>query len=83
MNTLKPIIKFNGGDPIALCKRCFIIMCYVSCSSEEQDMRDDIKCIVRSPNGDSINLYTTIPVGDPAPTYCDKCKELLNYSVNE
>ena len=71
---MKPIIKFNGGAPIALCNRCFTIICYVSCTDEDGD-----ECKVLRPYGDDYS----ITIGDKVPIYCNKCKELLKYSLNE
>jgi hypothetical protein len=78
---MKPraIVKFNGGVPIALCNRCFIIMCYVSCTEETGD-----ECVVKTSNFDHEgNICTTVAKGEPVPIYCDKCKNLLSYSLNE
>ena len=44
MKLTKPIIKFNGGKPVALCNRCFCMMCYVSCKDEDLDK--DGNCVV-------------------------------------
>lgn len=76
---LKPIIKFNGGVPIALCNRCFIMMCYVSCAEDDGEY-----CKVRESKFDlNGELCTSTKKGETPPVYCDKCKELLNYSLNE
>jgi hypothetical protein len=71
---MKPIIKFNGGAPIALCNRCFTIICYVSCTDEDGD-----DCNVLRPYGDDYS----ITIGGKVPIHCNKCKELLKYSLNE
>lgn len=71
MKKINPIIKFNSGNPIALCNRCFVIMCYVSCTEKDGEF-----CKVLSPN----DKYTTSVAGDETPLYCNKCKELLTYS---
>ena len=73
MSKIKPIIKFNGGAPVALCNRCFTIICYVSCTEEDGD-----ECKVLRPYRDDL-----VTRGDKTPTHCDKCKELLKYSLNE
>ena len=67
-----PIIKFNGGSPIALCHRCFTIMCYVTCD-------DEGNCKVK----ESYNDNTTATNGDKIPQYCRHCNELLKYTLNE
>jgi len=79
MNEPKPIIKFNGGNPIALCNRCFIIMCDVSCTSLE----DHQTCIVTSRNGNNDGDYIDTPIGGIPPLYCKHCANLLKYSLNE
>ena len=79
MKKPKPIIKFNGGVPIALCNRCFIIMCYVSCTEEDGEF-----CKVRESKFDyEGSLCISTPKGETPPIYCDKCKNLLKYSLNE
>lgn len=81
MKIPKPIIKFNGGCPVALCNRCFIIMCYVSCA--DKDLDRDGNCVVIEHNGDAERMYTKSPIGEAPPLYCDRCKELLTYTLNE
>ena len=76
---MKPIIKFNGGSPIALCNRCFIMMCYVTYEGEDGE---DAK-VVSSKFDYEGNLCTSVPKGETPPVHCDKCKKLLNYSLNE
>lgn len=80
MKLPKPIIKFNGGNPIALCNRCFCIMCYVACANN--DIED--KCVVverKSVGG--IDLIDT-GIGKDVPPFCSVCSNLLlNYSLNE
>ena len=74
MKNQKPIIKFNGGNPVALCNRCFTIICYVRCTEEDGEY------------GKVLRQYReelTLPIGSPSPTHCDKCKELLKYTLNE
>lgn len=76
---LRPIVKFNGGVPIALCNRCFIMMCYVSCTDEDGD-----DCVVTSTKFDYEGLpCISTPKGGTPPIYCDKCSNLLKYSLNE
>lgn len=69
----KPLIKFNGGNPVALCNRCFTIMCYIECTEEGEN------CVVTKIKMESI----TTPIGEAPPSYCTKCNELLTYSINE
>lgn len=77
----KPIIKFNGGKPVALCNRCFAMMCYVSCS--EKDYEIEGNCVVIEVREDKDGDYITTPIGKVPPAYCDKCDKLLTYSINE
>jgi len=72
----KPIIKINGGNPIALCNRCFAIMCYVT-------HKDENKSVVLSIHGNGIKDYTSAKIGSKVPSYCDECLHLLNYTLNE
>ena len=67
----EPIIKFNNGNPIVLCNRCFVIICQVSFNS------DGVYVIRKnsSPNN------TELKVGSLPPAYCDKCEKLLAYSL--
>ena len=74
----KPIIKFNGGKPIALCNRCFVIMCYVTCSENDSD-----DCSVIEVKDDGKEDYISTPIGKTPPSYCDKCTKLLTYTINE
>jgi len=77
MKKLTPIIKFNGGNPVALCNRCYIIMCFVSSKEGENYIVEDI-------NGNNEGPYISESMlGKAPPIYCDKCKQLLTYSVNE
>jgi len=71
-----PIIKFNGGKPVCLCNRCFIIMCYVK-------YIDDDTCVIVEINGNGEERYTSTPIGSPPPLYCDRCDKLLTYTLNE
>jgi hypothetical protein len=74
-----PIIKFNGGNPVAICNVCRVVMCYVSCTEKDGEY-----CKVREPltnnNGED---YISTPIGETPPLYCGKCETLLNYSLNE
>jgi invasion protein IalB len=72
-----PIIKFNGGEPIALCNRCFVIMCYVTCTEEGED------CKVLRANSGVLFDNTSAKKGDAVPIYCDQCDKLLKYALNE
>lgn len=82
MKSIKPIVKFNNGNPIALCNRCFSIMCYVSCYIEDLDFDGDCVVIEQCIRGNK--LITTTPIGHKPPIYCDDCKKLLQgYSLNE
>jgi hypothetical protein len=77
MKKQKPLIKFNSGNPIALCNRCFVIMCSVTYNNEtEESSVLDIK-------GDNEGDYISTPIGKTPPSYCDKCSKLLTYSINE
>jgi hypothetical protein len=78
MKKPRPMIKFNGGKPVALCNRCFVIMCYVSCTEDDGE-----NCAVIEVNGDGKEDYITTPIGQVPPPYCDKCNKLLTYSINE
>ena len=70
MRMINPLIKFNGGSPVAICNRCSVIMCKVSCSEEDGD---DCKVISNT------EFLTKIQIGDKPPLYCDGCRELLKY----
>ena len=71
----KPIIKFNDGHPIALCNRCFLMMCFVD------SMNDN--CVIVEIRNDGKENFTSVPIGQRPPAYCDKCDKLLTYSINE
>ena len=80
MNKPKPLIKFNGGNPIALCNRCFCIMCYVSCTDDNIDSED---CVVIERRGLGDEDYISTPIGKTPPSFCNSCYELLfGYSLN-
>jgi len=82
MEQPKPIIKFNGGNPVALCNRCFCIMCYVSCNEKDLDKEGNCVVIERRYLGDEECIKT--PLGEVPPSFCDKCRDLLlNFSLNE
>ncbi len=74
-----PLIKLNGGKPVALCNRCFAMMCYVKCYGEIEEG----KCVVIEVRDNGREDYIKTPIGDLPPSYCDKCKFLLSYSINE
>lgn len=75
MKSLKPLIKENGGNPVALCNRCFCMMCYVSCPNNDFDNPEGCVVIERRNHGDGDFIKTE--VGKTPPVYCDKCHELL------
>ena len=77
---VKPIIKFNGGNPVALCNRCRIIMCYVSGIKNEGKQE---KWVVRESLVSKELDITSRPIGKEAPTHCDNCLNLLNITLNE
>ena len=82
MKLPKPLIKFNDGKPIALCNRCFCIMCYVSCDVEDFEVEG--KCTVIKRNGDGDADYIDTPIGKVPPAYCNSCNFLLlKFSLNE
>lgn len=81
MKKVIPIIKFNGGKPVALCNRCFAMMCYVSCT--ENDYETEGNCVVIDVRGDGNEDFISTPIGKVPPPYCDKCTKLLTYSINE
>lgn len=60
-----------SGDSIALCNRCFAIICYVVCDKDSEN------CKVTEPN----KHYTNAKIGDIVPSYCKQCKELLTYTI--
>ncbi len=76
-----PLIKFNSGKPVALCNRCFAIMCYVSCT--EDDYKKEGNCVVMEVIDDGKESFITTEIGKVPPVYCDKCNKLLTYSINE
>lgn len=61
------ILNVNG-ESIALCNRCYIIICEVMCNGGD--------CKVLNPNKNN----TKSKIGDDVPIYCTKCKELLTYT---
>jgi hypothetical protein len=70
---LEPIIKFNGGRPVALCNNCSRIMCYVSCT--EEILEKNGNCIVVEICGTLDGDYISTPIGKVPPVYCNKCDE--------
>lgn len=77
MKKPNPLIHFNNGEPIALCNRCFAMMCYVDCDKNAENCK---VVEIRDLNGVK---YITTPIGKTPPPYCNKCELLLNYSLNE
>lgn len=78
---MNPIIKFNGGAPIALCNRCFIMICNVMYVGEGKGVEG---YVVSEPKYDHFgDPCTTQQRGSMPPVYCDKCTKLLTYSMNE
>jgi hypothetical protein len=75
---IKPIIKFNGGEPVALCNKCYAIMCYVSCREDDGEF-----CRVKEVRNINGRNYISTKIGQPPPPYCDVCNDLYNYSLNE
>ncbi len=73
----QPLIKANNGNPVALCNRCFAMMCFLKCVNEIEN------CIVIEVRSDGYADYITTPIGHEPPPYCDKCDRLLSYSLNE
>lgn len=69
----------NNGKPIALCNRCFCMMCYVKCEDDDTDKA----CIIIEHRNHGEGDFTSKPIGTTPPIYCDKCDKLLNeYSLN-
>ena len=64
----KPVIKFNSGNPVALCLKCSVIMCYIDVSEGKNE--------VYRTNSSSID---ELKEGDKIPLYCKDClvKELI------
>jgi hypothetical protein len=81
MKKLIPFIMPNNGKPVALCNRCFCMMCFVACPDNNTD--DAENCVVierRNHGGDD---FISTPIGDKPPVFCDKCDKLLNeYCLN-
>jgi hypothetical protein len=79
MNIPKPIIKYNGGNPVALCNRCFCMMCFVTI--KETDKGDEY--VIIDKRGILDTYYTSANIGDNPPSFCDKCQNLLfGYNLN-
>ena len=78
MKKPNPIIKNKNGEPIALCNRCFAIMCYLSCKEEDGEFCKVTE--IRNRNGFD---YISTPIGEPPPPYCNGCDKLLTYTLNE
>lgn len=80
-NNKKPIIKFNGGNPVALCNGCRSMMCYVSFVETEKNGVD--KWVVRYNIANGSGYMVTTNIGDDVPIYCDKCSDLLSIRLNQ
>jgi hypothetical protein len=78
MSKPNPKIKFNGGNPVAICNRCSVIMCYVNCGENSGEFCKIID--INQVNG--VDVIST-PIGKKPPAFCNSCNELLNYSLNE
>jgi hypothetical protein len=76
----KPIIKFNDGNPVALCNRCRVMMCYVIVvkKDDEQD-----KWVVGERGTSQLGDLVKTTAGKTPPIYCDECSKLLNMNLNE
>ena len=71
MKQKPPIVKYNNGNPIALCK----IICYVATSNPETDYG-----IVLYDHQNN----SPVGIGEATPSYCSVCLDLLtNYKLNE
>lgn len=77
MKKPNPMIKRNGGNPIALCNRCSAIMCYVSCKEEDGEF-----CKVKEVRSMNNVDYIKTPVGETPPPFCQQCDMLFSYSLN-
>jgi hypothetical protein len=81
MKSPKPIIKFNSGQPVALCNRCFCMMCYVSCENDN-DLNEHNCVVIEKRSYGDVNL-TSVNIGEPPPSFCDACiKFLFSYCLN-
>jgi len=73
----KVIIKTNGDKKLALCNRCYAIICYVKCDENNN-------CVIIESNSNEVEFYTPSKIGSDIPIYCDKCLDLLtNTCLNE
>lgn len=75
MRTLKPLIKENGGKPVALCNRCFCMMCYVSCQDNNLDNPNG--CVVIEIRNHGNGDFIKTKLGEIPPVFCDSCNNLL------
>jgi hypothetical protein len=66
---IKPKIKFNNGNPVALCNDCDKILCYVQLNDFNKTYS-----VRQYFSYDLVNLK----IGDAAPCYCSKCVEINN-----
>lgn len=81
MKIPKPNIQSNNGKPVALCNRCFCVMCYVKCNNNDLEKENNCVIVAKRPVGDK--FYITAPLGSVPPSYCDICSDLLfKYSLN-
>ena len=78
MKELKPILKFNSGNPIALCNKCMVTMYYVSCREQDGEYGIILRQIPNRDNG----FYSTKPIGQTTPLFCDECEVLINSTTN-
>jgi len=72
---VKPIIKYNSGHPVAICNRCYCMMCFIVCS--------DNSCVITEHRYLNDKPFTSKKIGDEPPIYCDECYKLLTYTLNE
>lgn len=77
MKKPNPIIKFNGGKPVAICNNCSVMICYVKCTEKDGEYCKITE--VRNLHG--IEL-TTRNIGEVPPPYCYNCETLFTYSLN-
>lgn len=72
------MIKFTDDKPVALCNRCFIIICYLACDGEDEET-----CVIIEKNGNDDGPYTSVKIGKKPPAYCSACENLFKYTLNE
>ena len=66
MKKPNPIIKFNGGEPVALCNKCNAIMCYVTCTEKDGEF-----CKVKEIRNLNGVDYISTPIGKTPPPFCE------------